>query len=127
MNIPESTIKISQGGEPSVSLSFDLACVEASRRAGFVAVNVPVKVEDRIEEDGPMIAQVCVSGGEQLTGKAIEKRSSAGWLVFRIPRDLCPEGGSLTFRALVDEVVLWQGEYRVVWRGRFPGLKAATP
>jgi hypothetical protein len=127
LNNPENTIKISQGGEPSVSLSFDLVCAEASGRVGFVAVNVPVKVEDRVEEDGPMVAQVCLSGGDQLTGKAIEKRSSAGWLVFRIPSDLCPEGCSLTFRALVDEVVLWQGEYRVVWRGRFPGLKSATP
>jgi hypothetical protein len=126
LSIPENTIKIDQGGEPSVSLSFDLGCEEASGGAGFVAVNLPVKVEDRVEEDGPMIAQVCLSGGEQLTGKAIEKRSSAGWLVYRIPRDLCPEGGSLTFRALVDEVVLWQREYRVVWRGRFPGLKSTV-
>jgi hypothetical protein len=124
--MPENTIKISQDGEPRVSLSYDLVGSETSRKAGFVAVNLPVKVEDRVTEDGPMIAQVCCSGGEQLTGKAIEKRTSAGWLVFRIPRDLCPQGGSLNFRALVDEVVLWQREYRVVWRGRFPGLISAV-
>jgi hypothetical protein len=126
LSVADNTIRISQGGEPSVSLSFDLVCAEASAGPGFVAVNLPVKVEDRAEEDGPMIAQVRCSGGEQLTGKAIEKRTSAGWLVFRIPRHLCPPGGSLTFRALVDEVVLWQREYRVVWRGRFPGLESAV-
>jgi len=119
-------MRISQVGEPSVSLSFDLVCAEAPEGAGFVAVNLPVKVEDRVDEDGRMIAQICSSGGEPLAGKAIEKRSSAAWLVFRIPRDLCPEGGSLTFCALVDEVVLWQRVYRVVWRGRFPRLEPAA-
>jgi hypothetical protein len=126
LSIPENTIKINQDGEPRVSLSYDLVASQVSRRAGFLAVNLPVKVEDRVVEDGPTIAQVCCSGGEQLVGKAIEKRTSACWLVFRIPRDLCPQGGSLTFRALVDEVVLWQKKYRVVWRGRFPGLTSAV-
>jgi len=126
MSIPDNTPRISQDGEPRVSLSYDLVGSQVSERAGFVAVNFPVKVEDRVAEDGPMIAQVCCSGGEQLAGKAIEKRTSAGWLVFRIPRDLCPQNGSLTFRVLFDEAVLWQREYRVVWRGRFPGLKSAV-
>lgn len=126
MSIPDSTPKVSQQGDPRVSLSYDLVGAEVSRRVGFVAVTLPVKIEDRVAEDGPMLAQVCCSGGEQLPGKAIEKRTSAGWLVFRIPRELCPQGGSLTFRALVDEVVLWQREYRVVWRGRFPGLESAV-
>ena len=119
-------MRISQVGEPSVSLSFDLVCAEAPEGAGFVAVNLPVKVEDRVDEDGPMIAQIFSPEGEPLTGKAIEKRSSTAWLVFRIPRDLCPEGGSLTFCALVDEVVLFQSAYRVVWRGRYPKLEAAV-
>lgn len=119
-------MRISQVGEPSVSLSSDLACAGTPEGSGFVAVNLPVKVEDRVAEDGPMIAQIWSSGGEPLVGRAIEKRSSAGWLLFRIPRDLCPEGGSLTFCALVDEAVLWQRAYRVVWRGRFPRLEPAA-
>jgi len=126
LNIPEHTPKINQDGDPRVSLSFDLVRADASGKPEFVAVNLPVKVEDKVAEDGPIIAQVSCLGGEQLAGKAIKKRTSACWLLFRIPRDLCPEGGSLTFRALVDEVVLWQREYRVVWRGRFPGLKSAV-
>ena len=119
-------MRIRQAGEPSVCLSFDRDCAEVPEGAKFVGVNLPMKVEDRVDEDGPMIAQICSPGGEPLAGKAIEKRSSAGWLVFRIPRHLCPEGGSLNFCALVDEVVLWQGAYRVVWRGRFPRLEPAA-
>jgi hypothetical protein len=126
LDIPENRISITQEGEPRVSLSFDLDCQDTSKRAGFVAVHLPVKVEDRVEEDGPMMAQVSCADGKRLAGKAIEKKASAAWLLFRIPRDLCPEGGFLTFRASVDEVVLWQGKYRVVWRGRFPGLKSAV-
>jgi hypothetical protein len=119
-------MRISQAGEPSVCLSFDRVWTEAPEGAGFVAVNLPVKVTDRIDEDGPMVAQIRHFGGEPLSGKAIEKRTSAGWLVFRIPRHLCPEGRSLTFCALVDEVVLWKRAYRVVWRGRFPKLEPAA-
>lgn len=87
-----------------------------------MSVNLPVKVEDRLEEDGPMVAQMCCSQGKPIQGKTIEKKPSASWLLFRIPRHLCREGSSLTFRALVDEAVLWQRAYRVMWRGRFPGL-----
>jgi hypothetical protein len=122
----EKSMRISQAGEPSVCLSSDLACTGNSEETSFVGVNLPVKVEDRAEEDGPMIAQFCPCGGEPLKGRAIENRSTAGWLVFRIPRDLCPEGRSLTFRAVVDEVVLWQRAYRVVWRGRFPRLESTA-
>jgi hypothetical protein len=119
-------MRISQVGEPRVCLSFDLACAEAPEGTGFVAVNLPVKVEDRADEDGPMTARLYSSEGEPLAGKAIEKKLSDGWLVFRIPRRLCPEGGSLNFCALVDEVVLFQRTYRVEWRGRYPGLKPAV-
>ena len=116
-------MKISQAGEPRVCLSFDVACAEASEATEFVSVSVPLKMEERLEEEGPMVAQMSCPRGAPLTGKAIEKRSSDCWLVFRIPRERCPEGGLLTFSALVDEEVLWQGAYEVVWRGRFPGLR----
>ena len=118
-------MRISQTGEPIVCLSFDRACEESPESTGFVAVSLPVKVEDRVDEDGPLIAQICSPEGQMLSGKAIEKRSAAGWLVFRIPQDLCPEGGLLTFCVLVDEVVLLQRAYRVVWNGRFPRLRSA--
>ena len=119
-------MRISEVGTPSVCLSFNAACEKNLEESGFVAVNVPVKIEDRADEDGPMVAQARARLGTALEGKAIENRSSAGWLLFRIPRDLCPEGGALVLRALVDEAVVWQKEYRVVWRGRFPGLVAAA-
>ena len=114
---------ISQVGAPSVCLSSNLVCAGMPQAAGFVAINVPVKVEGRADEDGPMVAEVCSSGGRHLVGKAIEKRSSAAWLLFRISREICPQGGCLTFRALVNEVVLWQRAYRVVWHDRFPGVE----
>jgi hypothetical protein len=105
-------------------LSFDLGSAQGPKGIGFVAVSLPVKVEDRADENGPVIAQLCFPEGEPLAGRAIEKRLSDSWLVFRIPSDLCPEGGSLTFCALVDEVVLFQSMYRFVWRGRYPRLEA---
>jgi hypothetical protein len=113
-------MRISQVGEPSVCLSFD-SFAEAPQGAGFVGINLPVKVEGRAEEDGPLVAETCLSGRLR-SGKVVEKKPRGSWLVFRIPRDLCSEGSSLTLRVLVDEVVLWQRSYRVVWRGRFPGL-----
>jgi hypothetical protein len=119
-------MRISQVGAPSVCLSSNVDCAEAREGAGFVSVNVPLKIEDRAEEDGPMVAQAHPRRGMPVEGKALENRSSAGWLLFRIPRHLCPEGYCLTLRALVDEAVLWQREYRVVWRGRFPGLEPAA-
>ena len=115
-------MRISQLGVPTVFLSSNTALVGTVEEAGSVAVNVPVKIEARGDEDGPMVARLHPGGRVTLEGKAIESRWSAGWLLFKIPRELCPEGGSLTFCALVDEVVLWQREYRVVWRDRFPGL-----
>jgi hypothetical protein len=119
-------MRISQVGAPRVCLSSNVACAEALEDPGFIAVSVPLKIEDRADEDGPMVALAQACPGTPLEGKAIEKRASAGWLVFRIPRELCPEGGALVFCASVDQVVLWQQEYRVAWRGRFPVLEPAV-
>jgi hypothetical protein len=119
-------MRISQVGAAMVSLSSNVGGTDGLEKAAFVAVNVPLKLEDKADDDGPMVAQFYLCGGEAMEGKAIENRSSAGWLLFRIPRDLCPEGGSLTFCALVNDEVLWQREYRVIWRDRFPGLEPAA-
>jgi hypothetical protein len=116
-------MRISQTGAPTVCLSSTVVCAEALEEPGFVAVHVPLKIEDRAEEDGPMVARVHRRRGMPLEGKTLEGRSTAGWLLFKIPREVCPEGGFLRLCALVDEVVLWQKEYRVVWHGRFPGLE----
>jgi hypothetical protein len=120
------SMKISLAGTPTVFLSSNLALVGTAEEAGSVAVNIPVKIEDKAEEDGPLLAQLQLRRGRPLEGKAMETRTSAVWLLYRIPRELCPEGGSLRFCALADEVVLWQKEYRVVWRGRFPALESAA-
>jgi hypothetical protein len=119
-------MRISQVGAPNVCLSFDVARPEPLEEPGFVAINIPLKIEDRGEEDGSMVAQARSRRGAPLRGKAIEKRPAAGWLLFRIPRERCSEGEAFAFCALVDEAVVWQKEYRVVWRGRFPGLEPAA-
>jgi hypothetical protein len=118
-------MKISQFGAPTVFLSSNVVLVGTAEEGGYVAVNVPVKIEDKADDDGPVVARLLPPGAEPLNGKAVENRFSAGWLLYKIPRELCPEGGALTFCALVDDVVLWQKEYRVVWHDRFPGLTPA--
>jgi len=119
-------MRISQIGAPSVCLSSHMVRANAIEEPEFIAVNVPIKIEDKSEEDGPIVAMLQLSGRTALEGRAIENRSPVGWLLFKIPRGLCAEGGSLTFCALADEVLLWQKEYRVVWRDRFPGLEPAA-
>lgn len=119
-------MRVNQVGEPRVCLSFDRPSDKMPGEADFVSVSLEVKIDERSEEDGSVVAEVCCPGGRSLVGRAIEKRTPSTWLVFRIPCDLCPEGKSLRFRAVVDEDVLWQEAYRVVWRGRFPGLVSTS-
>jgi hypothetical protein len=118
-------MRIAQFGAPNVFLSSNVVLVGTVEEAGHVAVNVPVKIEGRADEDGPVVARFYPPGAMPVEGKAVETRSVPSWLLYRIPRDLCPEGGSLAFCALVDEVILWQREYLVVWHDRFPGLTPA--
>jgi len=120
----KGAVNIDQVGEPRVCLSFDDASEERSDDTEFVAVSLEVKIKERIDSDGPLVAHVRCSGGKLVVGRALEKRAQAGWLVYRIPRCLCSEGESLRFRALVDKDVIWQTAYRVVWRGGYPGLIA---
>jgi hypothetical protein len=119
-------MRVNQVGEPRVYLSFDRSSDDAPEGTGFVGVSFEVTIDERAEGDGPMVAKVRCVRGKLLNGRAIEKGPRTGWLVFQIPRDLCPAGKSLRFRALVDKDVLWQGEYEIVWRGRFPGLIPTT-
>ena len=115
-------MRISQFGAPTVFLSSHAVLVGTVEEGGYVAVNVPVKIEDRAEQDGPLVARFHPLETTHVEGKTVENRTPPSWLLFRIPRHLCPEGCSLTFSAAVDETVLWQKEYRVVWHDRFPGL-----
>lgn len=119
-------MRVNQVGEPRVCLSFDRPSKDTPEDAGFVSVSLEVKIDERTEEDGALVAQVRCPGGRSVMGRTIEKRTPTSWLVFRIPCDLCPDGKSLRFRALVDKDVLWQGAYQVVWRGRYPGLVATS-
>ncbi len=118
-------MRISQFGAPTVFLSSNVVLVGTAEEGGYVAVNVPVKIEDRGEQDGPLVARLHPREATRVEGRAVENRTPPSWLLFRIPRDLCSEGSSLTFSAAVDEDVLWQKEYRVVWHDRFPGLMPA--
>ena len=115
-------MRISQFGAPTVCLSSNVVSVGTVDEAGYVVVNVPVKIEERADEDGRLVAQFHPREAAPVEGKTVESRSVPSWLLFKIPRDLCPEGASLSFCASVDDVVLWQKEYRVVWHDRFPGL-----
>lgn len=88
-----------------------------------MAINVLLRVQER-GEDGPMLALLSCGQGEHIRGKVIDQNKRLdSWLLFRIPRKLCPEGGLLTLSAVVDDSVLWQKAYRVVWFGRFPRLE----
>lgn len=116
-------MKVTQLGAPSVCLSLSATPAGTAEAPGFVAINVPIKIEDRDVEDPAPRARLRSSGGGLLTGKVIEKRPSGGWLLFRVPRDLCQDGRVLIIDASLEDVILWEKAYRVVWRERFPGLE----
>ena len=116
-------MRVSQLGAPSVSLSSVVAPAGTAAAAGFVAINVHIKIEDRASEDPAVVGHIHLSEDKLLVGKVIERRPSGGWLLFWVPRELCQEGGVLTLCALQEDIVLWEKAYRVVWRERFPGLE----
>ena len=116
-------MKVSQTGVPAVSLSSDLGQGGVGE-PGFVSVNVPIKIEERGDETGDLAACLSLPKGERLLGTVVERRSSSQWLLYRVPRQLCPEGAVLAFSTSLADDILWQRAYRVVWRDRFPGLEA---
>ena len=116
-------MRVTQIGAPSVCLSSSATPAGTTEAPGFVAINVPIKIEDRATEDPAPLARLRFSAGRLLIGDVIEKRPSSGWLLFRVPRDLCPDGGVLILDASLEDVILWERAYRVVWRERFPGLE----
>lgn len=116
-------MKIRQTATPNVFLSFPMEDDNRSEESTVVAVNIAVTIEDRDEDDGSLVAHVRPHKCKPIEGRAVENRSSSAWLLFRLPQELCTEGSSHQFSASVDDTVLWQEEYRVVWRGRFPALK----
>jgi hypothetical protein len=116
-------VVITQTGTPSVCLSSNVHSSEISGPTGSVTINVPLKVEDR-GEDGPILASVSYGRGEPIRGRFFDRGKRPGsWLLFTIPRKFCPERGLLTLSASLDESVLWERTYRVIWSGRFPGLE----
>jgi len=119
-------MKVSQLGAPSVCLSLSRTPAGTAEAPGFVAINVPIKIEDRAPEDPAPMARLRFSADRLLMGNVIEKKPSSGWLLFRVPQELCPDGGVLTLGALLDDVILWEEAYRIVWRERFPGLELVS-
>jgi hypothetical protein len=116
-------VKVTQLGGPSVCLSSSPARDGAAETTEYVAIHVPIKIEDRVTEDLAPLARLRLLGGSLFMGNVIDKRPSGGWLLFKVPQELCPDGGVLTLYASLDGVVLWEKAYRVVWRERFPGLE----
>ena len=116
-------MKVTQLGAPSVCLSSSVTPAGTAEAPGFVAINVPIKIEYRAIEDPTPLARLRFSGDRLLMGDVIEKRPSGGWLLFRVPREFCPDGGVLILDASLENVILWEKAYRVVWRERFPGLE----
>jgi hypothetical protein len=116
-------MRVTQLGAPSVCLSLSATPAGTAEAPGFVAINVPIKIEERTTEDAAPLARLRFSGGRLLMGNVIERKPSGGWLLFRVPRELCPDGGVLILDASLEDVVLWEKAYRVVWRERFPGLE----
>ena len=116
-------MKVTQLGGPSVCLSSSPTRDDAAETIGHVTINVPIKIEDRGAEDPAPLARLRVSGGSLIMGNVIEKRPSGGWLLFKVPQELCPDGGVLTLYASLGGTMLWEKAYRVAWRGRFPGLE----
>ena len=116
-------MRVTQLGAPSVCLSLSATPAGTAEAPGFVAINIPIKIEDRAPEDPAPLARLRLSGDRLLLGNVIEKRPSSGWLLFRVPRELCQDGGVLILDASLEDTVLWEKAYRVVWRERFPGLE----
>jgi hypothetical protein len=117
-------VKVTQLGGPSVCLSLS-PTRDGAETTAYLAIHVPIKIEDRAPEDPAPRARLRLSGGGLFMGNVIEKRPPSGWLLFRVPQELCPDGGVLTLNASLEDVILWEKEYRVVWRERFPGLELA--
>jgi len=118
-------MKVSQTGVPAVSLSSYVGQAKGADEPGFIAVNVPIKIEERGDETADLSTWISLAENEHLLGRVVERRSSSHWLLYRVPRQLCPEGAVLTFSTSLADDLLWQRAFRVVWRGRFPGLEVA--
>jgi anti-anti-sigma factor len=123
---PRMAMRVRQFGATSVCLSSNGEGTEGADEARFAKINVPLKVEKREAEDGPLVAQIIFGGEEPQVGTVIEERSGNTWILFRLSLDLLPEGRPVTLSALLDKAVLWRRDYRVAWRGRFPALEAAS-
>ena len=116
-------MRVTQLGAPSVCLSLSATPAGTAEAPGFVAISVPIKIEDRTTEDPSPLARLRLTGGRLLMGNVVEKKPAGGWLLFKVPQELCEDGGVLVLDASAEDVILWERAYRVVWRERFPGLE----
>ena len=103
-----------------VGLSTDISVPEEP--SGFVAVDVPVRIEPP-PKHLPRLTLACSLGSEDTVHRVHEgSKLVHQWLRFSIPREHCPQGGSLTLSADMDGTVLWQKGYRVSWEQSSPLL-----
>jgi hypothetical protein len=110
-----------------VSLSSNIDFPGIPEAAGFLVIDVPVKVGGGEDGEETVLDLVSCSGAEELVERVIDRsRPVRNWLLYRIPREFCPDGSHLTLSALAGNSVLWQAAYTVVWRDRLPVLELGT-
>ena len=112
-------MRLIQTGPPVVGLS---AISTPEEPSGWVAVDVPVRIEPP-PKYLPQLTLACSQGSEDSVHRVLEESKLVHqWLRFSIPREHCPESGSLTLSADLAGSVLWQKSYRVSWRQSAPFL-----
>jgi hypothetical protein len=113
-------MRLIQRGPPVVGLSSDPSVPEEP--PGFVAVDITVRMEPPPKRL-PQLSLACSLGSGDLVQRVFEESKLVyNQLRFRIPREHCTEGGSLTLSAELDGTVLWQKCYRVSWKQSLPFL-----
>ena len=113
-------MRLIQTGPPVVGLSTNISTPEEP--SGFVAVDVPVRIEPP-PKYLPQLTLAFSLGSEDTAHRVLEESKRVyNWLRFAIPREHCPQGGTLTLSADMDGTVLWQKGYRVSWEQSSPLL-----
>jgi hypothetical protein len=113
-------MRLFQIDSPVVGLSTNVSFPEEP--SGFVKVDVPVRIEPP-PKYLPRLTLAYSLGSEDTARRVLEgSKLVHNWLWFSIPREHCPEGGSLTLSADMDGTVLWQKCYRVRWKQSVPFL-----
>jgi hypothetical protein len=111
-------MRLIQSGLPVVGLSSNSSI--PGERPGFVAIDVTVRIEPPPKRL-PQLDLACSVGSKDTVHRVFEQSKLVhSRLTFMIPREHCPEGGSVTLSAALDGTSLWQKCYRVRWKQSEP-------